>query len=125
MARQPDRETLADLERTLAVISSAAELCSEFGARFVLARLPAKVQTEPRSFERLLGRLHLASEDYDRRQPGESLLTRARERGIETIDLLPVLEVTRGSNPAYFREGHPNALGNFRAAERLASLWDD
>jgi lysophospholipase L1-like esterase len=79
----------------------------------VFVRFPAKIQTEPKNFARLLADFSLPAADYDRAKPGSELLSFAASRGIPVLDLLHVLESPGArSNPKYFEEGHPNRAGN-------------
>jgi hypothetical protein len=120
---EPTPDVLEELDLATAAALGMHERCSLASIPFVLARLPARVQTEPGSFEDLVRRFGGDPGDHDRGRPGRTLLERVRAESLPVVDLLPVLEVEgHGPNPRYFLEGHPNREGNRAIAEALAPM---
>ena len=61
-------------------------------------------------------------DDYDRDFPQAAMVSHCRERGIEVLDLLPLLRAhlrTGGDRPYHLRDTHWNAVGNRVAGEAL------
>lgn len=112
------RDALVLLEHALASIDARSRA---IGARCLVVRLPARVQTEPAAFATLLARRGERAEDHDRELPGRTWLAACAHADIATLDLLPVLEERAAArNPRYFLEGHPNARGASEAASAIA-----
>lgn len=112
------QDAFARLERALAAIDAR---CRALDAHCLCVRLPARVQTEPGSFARLLARRGERAEDHARELPGRTWLAACARDGIATLDLLPEFEErVAARNPRYFLEGHPNARGASEAASAIA-----
>lgn len=112
------RDAVTRLEHALAAIDAQ---CRAIGARCLVVRLPARVQTEPAAFAELLARRGERAEDHARELPGRTWLAACANAGIATFDLLPAFEERSAArNPRYFLEGHPNARGASEAAALIA-----
>jgi lysophospholipase L1-like esterase len=123
MAREPDREIRDELDLVDEAIEAQRTRCAAAGVRYALVRLPGKLQCEPTSFRVAFEQLNLDPDSFDRAQPGREVLARAAARGIESLDLLPELELPEGEQSAlYYREGHPNPAGNEWIAQRVAEM---
>lgn len=123
MRREPDLEVQEELRLVLEAVRELDEECRRNGIVLGLVRLPGLLQCEPGAFQRLLDGIGQDDREFDRLQPGSTVLADASARGIPTLDLMPVLEVgERAQSPFYYREGHPNPAGNRRIAEAI-SQW--
>ena len=99
------------------------EECNRRGITSAVVRLPGTLQCEPSTCRRALEELGLDPRNFDRRQPGASIVAEAREHGVPACDLLPVLEAREGELcPFYWREGHPNRAGNARIAQETLTF---
>lgn len=120
MRREPDLEIQEELRLATEAVRLIDEDCRREGIVFGLMRLPGLLQCEPQALRRLLEGIGQDPGDFDRRQPGATVLADAVGRGIPTLDLMPMLEVgERQQSPYYFREGHPNRAGNLRIAQAI------
>ena len=112
------RDAFARLESALVAIDAQ---CRAIGALCLVVRLPARVQTEPAAFAKLLARRGERASDHARELPGRTWLAACERAGIATFDLLPAFEEHAAPrNPRYFLEGHPNARGASEAAAAIA-----
>ena len=82
--------------------------------------LPAKLQTEPATIERLLSR-GLDRDGFDFERPHAELARMGADLGIPVVDLLPeARQRVAAGEELYFPEGHLNRAGHALAARRLA-----
>ncbi len=125
MAREPDELVLENHALSLDAFREMARLCESSGARLLVLRIPARIQTEEIHYQELVHRSGGSLGDYDRALPGSKIMTDCKELGIDSLDLLPLFDGRNGSptpalSPFYYREGHPNRLGCAVAAQALA-----
>ena len=83
------------------LFASAADLCQQHGAAFVLVYLPFKVQYQPWIIQQVMDDL-------------------ATTKGIKTLDLMDVMKLANRSGPAYFANDiHFNERGHQVAARAM------
>jgi lysophospholipase L1-like esterase len=115
-----DAEVAEDVQLCMRAFGGMSALCAERGARLLVIRLPARVQTSSLQFRSMLDANGLDPASFDRTLPGRAIVANLQAEGIDVLDLLPVLEVDASDTPYYFAEGHPNAAGHARIAEAVA-----
>jgi hypothetical protein len=97
-----------------------AEVTSD-GSRFLVLLIPDLVQVDDALRARVLEQLGVAAADVEVDCPQRLLTRLLDERGIESLDLLPLFRERAPSEPLYWLgDTHWNVAGNALAAEALA-----
>jgi hypothetical protein len=121
MRREPSPIVREELELVTGCLVGMRRRCAAADVGFLVVRLPARTQVEPRTYARLLERRGLDPAEHARELPGSAVLAGCRAAGVETLDLLPLLEWPgEGRSPDYFFEGHLDRPGNRRVAAAVA-----
>ncbi len=110
--------------RVRLVLADLLDSIERSGARPVVVIIPDQGQVDDALRSQLLGILNRSSDAIALGYPQTRLKRFLDERGVEYLDLLPVLRADgRGAALYKLRDSHWNALGNEVAAESLAERF--
>ncbi|MCA9726986.1 MAG: hypothetical protein KC729_04830 [Candidatus Eisenbacteria bacterium] len=108
-------------------LAGVDDWCAEHHVPWVLVIIPTEVQVDAQVRRQVLDGLNLSADDFDFERPQRRLRDFASARGIECLDLLPLMrERHRTEGRLYVpNDTHWNDRGNHIAGEALAGFITD
>ena len=115
------QHTRALAEDALQILKQMNATARDAGALLVVVVMPEEMQIDAGLREKVTETQDIISAKYDFDWVQNTLVTLLRERGIETVDLLPAMREAGEKEPLYrYRNTHWNIEGNRVAAEQIS-----